>query len=199
MGEGDVLRVMAVSSVRAVGGSPEAHRPPDGVPGDAGGQGPRDAPKRMPTSPMPSWLTRAPALPARPDMIGFTHSRDHCRIGCAMEKKLSTDERVMAGRIAVVLLVRGESPDGVAIYSYVGIPGDRLQEFMAAQGSGTFYPEDFGVIIEAGEGEPSEDTRHKMETVWGFNHEAMADIADEEMAHEIMTRLPDTLLPDSQL
>jgi hypothetical protein len=112
-----------------------------------------------------------------------------------MEKKLSSDEQRMAERIAVVLLVRGENPDGAAIYAYVGVAGDRLQEFMAAQTTGTFYPEDFGVIIEAGEGEPSEEVRHKMETEWNFNHNGMTDIPDTEKAHEIIAQLPD-LLPD---
>ncbi len=114
-----------------------------------------------------------------------------------MENELSIDEQRIAERIALILLVRGENPDGEAIYAYVGIPGDRLQEFMAAQDSGTFYPEDYGVIIEAGEGEPSEEVRRRMETKWNFNHQGMTDITDEEKAHEIMTQLPDMLPPSS--
>jgi hypothetical protein len=115
-----------------------------------------------------------------------------------MEKKLTIHEQRMAERIALVLLVRGENPDGEAIYAYVGIPGDRLQEFTAAQDSGTFYPEDFGEIIEAGEGEPSEEVRRKMETKWGFDHKRMEVIADEDKAYDTLTQLPDMLPPGDQ-
>ena len=60
---------------------------------------------------------------------------------------------------------------------------------MAAQKSGTFYPEDFGVIIESGEGEPSAEVRKKMEDEYGFNHNVMVDIPDSEKAREITTNL----------
>ena len=60
---------------------------------------------------------------------------------------------------------------------------------MEAQETGMFYPEDYGVIIEAGEGEPSAEVRKKMETEYGFNHEAMVDIPDGEGARDIASRL----------
>ena len=116
-----------------------------------------------------------------------------------MEKKRSAVEQRIRERIALVLLVRGENPDGEAIYAYVGIFGDRLEEFMAAQGSATFYPEDFGQIIEAGEGEPSDEVRLRMETVYGFDHEAMRDIDRRRKGAPNLTQLPDMLPPGSQL
>lgn len=116
-----------------------------------------------------------------------------------MEKKLSKTDQRMLERIACVLLVRGENPNDEAIYAYVGVFGDRLQEFMAAQASGTFYPEDYGMILEAGNGEPSEEVRLKMETVYGFDHEAMTMIEDEEKTHVMLTELPNLLRPGSQL
>jgi hypothetical protein len=65
------------------------------------------------------------------------------------------------------------------------VRADKLEEFMEAQRSGMFYPEDYGVVIEAGEGEPSDEVRHKMETEYGFNHDSMMDIPDPDKAVEI--------------
>jgi hypothetical protein len=104
-------------------------------------------------------------------------------------KKLSISEQVIAEKTVCILLVRGENPDGNAIYAYVAVRADKLESFMAAQKTGTFYPEDFGVIIEAGEGEPSQDVRKKMETEYGFNHQVMVDIPNAEKAHEITSNL----------
>jgi len=57
---------------------------------------------------------------------------------------------------------------------------DKLVDFMAAQSSCPFYPEDFGVIIESGEGEPTPEVRQKMAREYGFNHDQMADIPSPE-------------------
>ncbi len=104
-------------------------------------------------------------------------------------KKLSISEQIIAEKTVCILLVRGENPEGAAIYAYVAVRADKLESFMAAQKSGTFYPEDFGVIIEAGEGEPTDDVRRKMETEYGFNHQVMVDIPNAEKAHEITANL----------
>lgn len=82
----------------------------------------------------------------------------------------------LADKTVCILLVRGENPDGGAIFAYVAVRADRLQEFMEAQKSGVFYPEDYGVIIESGEGEPSEEIRNKMESEYGFDHSGMIDL-----------------------
>lgn len=107
-------------------------------------------------------------------------------------KKLSISEQVIAEKTVCILLVRGENPDGNPIYAYVAVRADKLEAFMTAQRSGTFYPEDFGVIIEAGEGEPSEEVQKKMEAEYGFNHQVMVDIPNAEKAHEITTSLKRT-------
>lgn len=104
-------------------------------------------------------------------------------------KKLSVSEQVIAEKTVCILLVRGENPEGNSIYAYVAVRADRLESFMAAQKTGTFYPEDFGVIIEAGEGEPSAEVRRKMETEYGFNHQVMVDIPNAEKAYEITANL----------
>ena len=103
--------------------------------------------------------------------------------------KLSTTEQIIAEKTVCILLVRGENPDGKPIYAYVAVRADKLESFMEAQKSGMFYPEDFGVIVEAGEGEPSAEVRKKMESEYGFNHQMMVDIPDAAKAHEITTTL----------
>ena len=80
-------------------------------------------------------------------------------------------------------------PDGQKIYAYVAIRADKLEAFMEAQKKGTFYPEDYGVIIESGEGEPTDETKQKMTKEYGFNHEAMVDIGSTEKAHELASSI----------
>lgn len=103
--------------------------------------------------------------------------------------KLSASEQIIAEKTVCILLVRGENPDGKPIFAYVAVRADKLESFMEAQKSGMFYPEDFGVIVESGEGEPAAEVRKKMETEYGFNHQMMVDIPDAEKAHEITTNL----------
>lgn len=103
--------------------------------------------------------------------------------------ELSRSEKILAEKTVCVLLVRGEDPEGNPIFAYVGVRADRLKEFMAAQQSGVFYPEEFGIIIEAGEGEPGDEVRAKMEREYGFNHQAMMDIPDAEQAQRIAADL----------
>lgn len=113
-------------------------------------------------------------------------------------RKLSVSEQIIAEKTVCILLVRGENPDGNPIYAYVAVRADKLESFMAAQKSGTFYPEDFGVIIEAGEGEPSSDVRKKMEEEYGFNHQVMVDIPNPEKAREITTNLRGSMNQDKE-
>lgn len=103
--------------------------------------------------------------------------------------KLTKTEQIIAEKTVCVLLVRGENPDGAKIYAYVAIRADKLEAFMEAQSSGTFYPEDYGIIIESGEGEPSDEVKARMTQEYGFNHEAMLDIADPKKAHSITANL----------
>jgi hypothetical protein len=103
--------------------------------------------------------------------------------------ELSRSEKILAEKTVCVLLVRGEDPDGAPIYAYVGVRADKLKEFMQAQNSGLFYPEEHGVIIEAGHGEPSAEVRTKMERDYGFNHDGMLDIPDPENANRVAAQL----------
>lgn len=103
--------------------------------------------------------------------------------------KLTRTEQIIAEKTVCILLVRGENTDGGKIYAYVAIRADKLEAFMEAQKQGTFYPEDYGMVIESGEGEPSDEVKHKMTTEYGFNHDAMLDIADPQKAHSISSNL----------
>lgn len=103
--------------------------------------------------------------------------------------ELSRSDKILAEKTVCVLLVRGEDPDGNPIYAYVGVRADKLKEFMEAQGKGLFYPEEHGVIIESGEGVPSDEVRARMEREYGFNHEGMLDIPDPENANRVASEL----------
>ena len=103
--------------------------------------------------------------------------------------EFSRSEKILAEKTVCVLLVRGEAPDGAPLYAYVGVRADRLKEFMEAQQSGTFYPEEFGVVIESGAGIPSAEVRARMERDYGFNHEGMLDIPDADNAVRVAAQL----------
>lgn len=112
-------------------------------------------------------------------------------------KKLSRAEQLIAEKTVCILLVRGESPDNSPIYAYVAVRADRLEEFMAAQNSGMFFPEDYGVIIESGEGEPADEVRERMERDYGFNHQMMVDIPDSEHAVDLTQKIVTNPAEDS--
>lgn len=103
--------------------------------------------------------------------------------------KLTRTEQIIAEKTVCILLVRGENPDGHKIYAYVAIRADKLESFMEAQKDGTFYPEDYGIIIESGEGEPTDEIKAKMTKEYGFNHDAMLDIGSTEKAHDISSNI----------
>lgn len=103
--------------------------------------------------------------------------------------ELNRSEKMLAERTVCVLLVRGESPEGEPVYAYVAVRADRLDEFVVAQAQEPFYPDEFGVIIESGVGEPTEEVRTRMERDYGFNHQAMMDIQDRDSANDVAREL----------
>ncbi len=103
--------------------------------------------------------------------------------------ELSRSEKILAEKTVCVLLVRGESPEGTPIFAYVGVRADKLKEFMAAQENGTFYPEEYGIIIESGEGDPAPEIMEKMERDYGFNHATMLDVPDADQAQRFAADL----------
>jgi hypothetical protein len=103
--------------------------------------------------------------------------------------QLSLTEKILVEKTVCVLLVRGQSSNGQAIYAYVAVKASQLEAFMRAQQNGTFYPEEHGVVIESGEGEPSDEVRARMEQEYGFDHQAMRDVPDADNAMRIAAQL----------
>lgn len=93
---------------------------------------------------------------------------------------LTRSEQILIEKTVCVLLLRGMSPEGTAIYAYLGVRADRLQAFMEAQQQGNFQPEDYGVVIASGTGEPDADTQARMERDYGFSHRGMMDVPEGE-------------------
>ncbi|MCX7092021.1 MAG: hypothetical protein NTY50_01025 [Methylobacter sp.] len=103
--------------------------------------------------------------------------------------KLSSIKQLIAEKTVCVLLVRGEDTEGNGKFAYMAVRADKLPEFIEAQNSGSFYPEDYGIVIATGEGEPSAEIRQKMHDEYGFNHEAMVDLPDSEKAIELVSNI----------
>jgi hypothetical protein len=108
-----------------------------------------------------------------------------------LERLAAIDQNTdLATKSVSILLVRGEDPQGQSRYAYVAVRADRLPALMQAQRQGqVFFPEDYGVIVEGGQGEPALEVRKKMEVEYGFNHEIMLDIPDERAALRIVNNL----------
>lgn len=102
---------------------------------------------------------------------------------------LSRSDKILAEKTVCVLLVRGNGTDGAPIYAYVGVRADKLDAFIAAQHSGTFYPDEHGVIIASGEGEPTDEVKKRMETDYGFDHATMMSVPDAEQANDVAAEL----------
>ncbi len=112
--------------------------------------------------------------------------------------KLTRSEQIVAEKTMCILLVRGKSADDQPLYAYVAVRADKLKDFIAAQSSGNFRPEDHGVVIETGVGEPSDEVKAKMTKEYGFNHETMVDIPDASKAESMTTDILDKVKPKSE-
>lgn len=98
---------------------------------------------------------------------------------------LNRSEQIVAEKTMCILLLRGENSDKEKIWAYVGVRADKLEEFMKAQESDVFFPDEYGVVIESGTGEPDDETKEKMTKEYGFNHDAMIDIPDTQKAGKV--------------
>ncbi len=103
--------------------------------------------------------------------------------------ELNRSDKMLAERTVCVLLVRGQSQEGEPVYAYVAVRADKLDEFVEAQSKDPFYPDQYGMIIESGTGDPSDEVRERMERDYGFNHEAMLDVHDRDSAHDVARKL----------
>lgn len=112
--------------------------------------------------------------------------------------KLTRSEQIVAEKTMCILLVRGRSADDQPLYAYVAVRADKLKDFIAAQNSGNFRPEDHGVVIETGVGEPSAEVKAKMTKEYGFNHETMVDIPDTDKATSMTSEILESVKPKSE-
>jgi hypothetical protein len=103
--------------------------------------------------------------------------------------ELSRTDKILVEKTVCVLLVRGESTNGEPVYAYVGVRANKLDDFIKAQSAGTFYPEDHGVVIASGVGEPTDEVKQRMETDYGFDHAAMTSVPDAESANQVAVEL----------
>lgn len=76
-------------------------------------------------------------------------------------------------RERVVLLLQGKNVEGVQIYTYLRLPLWKLQKLRdVLRAHEDFMPADFGTILHAGQGEPSDELRaqmaeaHDMGNIW---------------------------------
>lgn len=69
----------------------------------------------------------------------------------------------------VVLLVQGSNLFGDSIYSYVKVALRNYRELRAAMAKGeNFSPSDYGEVVAAGRGEPTEEIKDEMRVKYGM-------------------------------
>ncbi|MEZ5690726.1 MAG: hypothetical protein R3D71_03545 [Rickettsiales bacterium] len=77
----------------------------------------------------------------------------------------------------IMILCRGNSSDGKPCWAYMCIKPSMAKSFKEARDKGNLNLEEFGTIIEHGDGqEPSEEVKHRMETEYGMNHNYENDL-----------------------
>jgi len=63
----------------------------------------------------------------------------------------------------IVILLKGNNLFGDAVYSYLQLDGRSLKAMFAKMQAGeNFKPADFGTVLAAGRGEPTQDVRDEM-------------------------------------
>lgn len=76
-------------------------------------------------------------------------------------------EQSALGDQFVVLLLHGKNSFGDKIYSYLKITLNNLARLKSAiKSDGGFNPSDFGEVLSAGRGEPSESVRAEMKSMY---------------------------------
>ncbi|NDF13519.1 MAG: hypothetical protein EB060_11995 [Proteobacteria bacterium] len=98
-------------------------------------------------------------------------------------------ENIIPEKAICILLIRGERVNSKSLYVYLAITADRLEAFMLAKNEGPFFPEDFGIVLASGEGEPTVEAMAHMTNEYGFNHDEMIDICSSQIAGEVSSKL----------
>ncbi len=77
----------------------------------------------------------------------------------------------------VMILCRGMGASGKPCWAYMCIKPSMARAFKEARDRGVFDIEDYGSVIEAGEGEhPPEEVMRRMEREYGMNHSYEDDL-----------------------
>ena len=84
---------------------------------------------------------------------------------------ISHRQKLQAQKIAVIVFLEGKSVEGDPIFYYLGVRIDKLQAFIKVQKTGkAFHPEEYGIIIAEGEGQPDDKLKQFMTDEYGFDH-----------------------------
>ncbi len=77
------------------------------------------------------------------------------------------DEKLLD--VDIVILLQGTNLFGDGIYSYLRLPGRKLKEMFAKmRAKENFNPSDFGEVLSAGRGDPSQEVRAEMAATYNM-------------------------------
>ncbi len=77
------------------------------------------------------------------------------------------DEKLLD--VDIVILLQGTNLFGDGIYSYLRLPGRKLKEMFAKmRAKENFNPSDYGEVLSAGRGDPSQDVRNEMAATYNM-------------------------------
>lgn len=88
--------------------------------------------------------------------------------------------------VEILMLVKGTKADGKKFWCYLMVLPSKLMDFKKAEIAGDYILEDYGRIVEMGEGdEPDEDTKQRMADEHGANPNLEQEVLDAvKSAHE---------------
>jgi len=90
--------------------------------------------------------------------------------------------KLIAQKQLYLLLIKGNNEKGEREYYYIAVRGDdmlRLHQALRSAKDFGFEPLDYGMILEGGKGEPSVETKSRMEKEYGYNHQKSVPITFE--------------------
>lgn len=89
-------------------------------------------------------------------------------------------EKEQLARTTVLVLVKARGEDGRRYYAYAAVAADKLPALARAQRSGkSYHLQEYGTVLEAGEGAPPPGAEQRMEEHYGFDHEKMITLSDD--------------------
>lgn len=71
--------------------------------------------------------------------------------------------------VEIIILLQGDNMFGNPVYSYLQATGRNLKEMFAKMQSGeNFKPSDYGTVLAAGSGEPTDEVREEMKNTYNM-------------------------------